>query len=93
MGEDVTRPPRHGRHAGWYPKLDVDPKESGLGFPENPEITNSMSTIILADTLEAVTLERPNHIMNRQGTFSMLKQPISINKSPRHDKSNNFFEI
>ena len=59
MGEDITRFPRHGRHAGWYPKLDIDPIESGLGLPENIEITNSMSTLALVDNLSAVTLQAP----------------------------------
>ena len=57
MAEDITRYPRHGRHGGWYPRLDIDPIESGVGMPENIEITNGMSTLALTDQLSSLALQ------------------------------------
>ena len=59
MGEDITRYPRHGRHGGWYPKLDIDPIESGVGMPEHIEITHGMSSLAITEQLSALSLHGP----------------------------------
>ena len=45
--------PQHGKHAGWYQNLDINPIEKGEELPSCPTITHSMaSMILLADSLE-----------------------------------------
>ena len=44
--------PQHGKHAGWYMNMDIDPKDKGEELPSNPTITHSMASLILLDSLE-----------------------------------------
>ena len=43
--------PQHGKHAGWYMNMDINPLDKGEELPSNPTITHSMASLILLDSL------------------------------------------
>ena len=59
--------PRHGKHAGWYHNLDIDPIEKGEELPSCPTITHSMASMILL----ADSLEQPGEVKSKEDTASI----------------------
>ena len=95
MDDNIAKPPRHGRHAGWFPKLDVDPFQSGVGLPENIEVTNSM-VIQSPDKLTLPEIKKSSK--NTKAMKRMQTRKLDNKKEKERPKSpdklkTNFFTI